>query len=270
MKRVRRLKKQAGAGTHEDQCLAPDDAVDEVYGCFHALSQSAGCGTSRRLEPVDSRSQAAAVAPETRGRIPCEARRLRPRFARLRVGVSALFWRKGSDPGVHGSCVRTGRSGAGRAARRAQQTAQRSALLLEAVLFQHPRRAEVEVHHRGLQPEQAQLVHHHGANRPTTRVITPLAPMRLAQPVAQFGGMPSLGHALLGADAAAGLARRSRWPGSGAGASTRPARKASPSARVYGYGKRSRRPRTPRRRWRGAAGFQVFIAPVTRSETFTL
>ncbi len=35
---------QAGAQAHEDQCLAPDDAVDEMYGCFHARSlQSAGC-----------------------------------------------------------------------------------------------------------------------------------------------------------------------------------------------------------------------------------
>ncbi|KAG1441942.1 hypothetical protein G6F57_018562 [Rhizopus arrhizus] len=35
---------QAGGQAHEDQCLAPDDAVDEMYGSFHARSlQSAGC-----------------------------------------------------------------------------------------------------------------------------------------------------------------------------------------------------------------------------------
>ncbi len=35
---------QAGAQAHHDEGLAPDDAVDEMYGCFHARSlQSAGC-----------------------------------------------------------------------------------------------------------------------------------------------------------------------------------------------------------------------------------
>ena len=80
------------------------------------------------------------------------------------------------------------------------------ALLLETVLFQYPGRAQVEVDDRGLQPEQAKLIHHPGCEQADYSGHQALPPMSLAEPVAQFRGMPALGHALLGANAATGLA----------------------------------------------------------------